>query len=97
MCPAWRYSRSGEKCSQKLVTANTPCAPAKARASEAGSSRSPCAISAPAWASATAAGESGLRVIAAQCELAGRVGEDRARESAALGAGGADDCNDGFG
>jgi hypothetical protein len=38
----------------------------------------------------------GLAGNCAQRELAGRVGEDRSRQPAALGAGGADDCNDGF-
>ena len=54
----------GERCSQKLVTQKAPCAPSIARRTLTASSRSATTISAPASASARAAGESGLRVTA---------------------------------
>src|SRR5688572_30604713 len=47
MFAAWAISFSGEKCSQKLVTAKTPCAPAKARRRLSTSSRSAATTSAP--------------------------------------------------
>src|SRR5687767_14194022 len=59
MFAAWAISFSGEKCSQKLVTAKTPCAPAKARRRLSTSSRSAATTSAPGRRAF-----SGLRVIA---------------------------------
>ena len=87
-------SFSAEKCSQKLVTPNTPCAPANAFFRLSTLSRSALTTSAPAAASAFALSLLVSRVMARSGKPAVRIGQNRAREPAALSPGCTHYCND---
>ena len=102
--PAWRVaraiavacaiSRSAEKCSQKLVTTKTPCAPAKAAASVSGASASPATTSAPAAASALALVRIGLAGDRPHRVVPVAVRQDRPHQSSTLRPRGSDDSDD---